>query len=226
MEQESWHVVLQQGHPQLDAALQMSSCPWVIALPIQERQLALEEGLYCQAVLFALHWSGGPGTPLTAFALAVPASACEGIGTDLEFVQVPLHHPGVALDEEAEELTPVGILLFSGGELGRLLETTPSNAHVLAFDELFPEGMPAVETLVEKVQHWDILAGPTTFSRRVLQGLPHIVRIFGAETSVAADDEGYHSAGQMDLALGHRAHARHPVTSGNNTATTFARSSR
>eukprot|EP00971_Amphidinium_carterae_P284830 5654685-Amphidinium_carterae.1 len=113
---------------------------------------------------------------------------------------VPLHHPGVVLedDEEAEEVTQVGALLFSGGKVGRLLETTPADAHVIVFDELFPKGMPAVETLVEKVQHWDIFAGPTTFTHRVLQGLPHIVRIATSE-SHAADDEGYHSSGQMDM---------------------------
>eukprot|EP00971_Amphidinium_carterae_P185339 3679994-Amphidinium_carterae.2 len=177
---------------------------WVLALPLQERQLELQEGLFCQALLIALHWRGPPGSPLSALAVAVPAAACEGIETDVEFVQVMLRHANVPLEEEPTELITVGVLLWHGSELGRLLETTPAESHILAFDELYPEGRPIVEDVQSVVTRWDGLAEPTTITLQERGGESFVVRMSASEYPLA-DDEGYQSAGDMEtpLAMGH-----------------------
>eukprot|EP00971_Amphidinium_carterae_P295549 5869821-Amphidinium_carterae.1 len=198
MEDSQWRTCLLQAHPQLDAALKLFTSHWVLALALQERQLSMEEqGLYCRPVLLALHWAGGPGSALTAFAVAVPAAACEGITTEMQLVATTLRHPGVLAEEDVNDRVTVGILLFERGELHHRLESTPANSHVVAFDELFPDGLLTAEELVGEINHWGILAQPTTLSIRDVLGLPHIVRIT-SQDCVPREDEGYRSGGDIE----------------------------
>eukprot|EP00971_Amphidinium_carterae_P352883 6492761-Amphidinium_carterae.2 len=198
--EEQWKQALSAGHPQLDASTKMMTCHWVIDLPLAAEQGSDLEGSYCSAVLFAIHWAGGPGTPATAFALGVPAAACAGIESSTEIVEVPLQFPGAGGEEESGDPALVGILFFEGSELGRLQEGIPSDALMIAFDTLFPDGLPSVPALFASVQEWGELHAPTTLTLEYISGLPYIVRGF-QRRSVAPEEEGYHSLTEISPPL-------------------------
>eukprot|EP00971_Amphidinium_carterae_P151425 3002273-Amphidinium_carterae.1 len=203
MAEEEWRTCLANGHPQLDASVKLLSSQWVIELPLTAEQNIELEGTYCSAVIFALHWEGGPGTALTSFAIAVPAAACEGIEEPLEIAEAALHFPGIPMEEQGGEPVQVGIIFLAGSDLGRLQEATPVDSLLIAFDTLFPDGLPDVTELFGAVQEWGPLNAPVTLTLERVGGLPYIVQGLPARPG-APEEEGYHSLTEISppMAIG------------------------
>eukprot|EP00971_Amphidinium_carterae_P136943 2713857-Amphidinium_carterae.1 len=200
--EESWRQCLSFGHPQLDAATKLLTCPWVLELPLttEQAQSGELENMFCSAVPFALHWAGGPGTVLTAFAVGVPAAACVGMLEECEIVEVGLVFPGQPPEEDAGERVQVGILFFEGGEIGRIQEVTPAESLLVSFDTLFPDGSPSVASLFAAVQSWGILSQPVTLTLEHVGDVPYIVRGL-AGSSAVVEEEGYHSLAEVPSPL-------------------------
>eukprot|EP00971_Amphidinium_carterae_P149310 2960262-Amphidinium_carterae.1 len=77
---KAWETVLQQGAPQkqIDAAERLLRQSWVLPLPVQAANPWIEpNGHWCEALVLAVFWAGGPGTPMSRAVIAVPASALD-----------------------------------------------------------------------------------------------------------------------------------------------------
>eukprot|EP00971_Amphidinium_carterae_P307276 6106332-Amphidinium_carterae.1 len=81
----------------------LSSNPWIET-----------DGRWCEALVLAVSWLAGPGTPMSWAVLAVPEAAREGEEDD-QLLVTPLYLPGTsAADSEPVEEATIRVFLAGG----------------------------------------------------------------------------------------------------------------
>eukprot|EP00971_Amphidinium_carterae_P311505 6191126-Amphidinium_carterae.3 len=78
---KAWEGVLKNGSSQrqIDGAERLLRQAWVLPLPIVSSNPWVDtDGRWCEALVLAVSWLAGPGTPMTRAVLAVPEVARDG----------------------------------------------------------------------------------------------------------------------------------------------------
>eukprot|EP00971_Amphidinium_carterae_P266684 5290002-Amphidinium_carterae.2 len=143
---KAWEALLQSGasQRQLDGAERLLRQGWVLPMPIVSSNPWIEtDGRWCEALVLAVSWLAGPGTPMSWAVLAIPEAAREGEDEDQLFV-IPLYLPGTsAADSDSVEDATIRVFLVSGDYLvKRLAEGVPRS---LIGDGGVPHGAAAAE---------------------------------------------------------------------------------
>eukprot|EP00971_Amphidinium_carterae_P340419 6478750-Amphidinium_carterae.1 len=213
---QAWQNAMKSHHRQLDAARKLLDTLWLVPLPlIEEQQLADVDGVqWSEAFVVAMVFDKAPGEPVNQVILCVPGAAGGGIEESVDFQSAPVYGLGDAYSEDSMDVVQVGLIAMTPEVLGSLCDGCPVGQEVMRFSAFFPGSHPSSVELFEGLAN---LVDSEACVVLVLQ--------YGTngERSVAvlgdAEEQGYHSAVEMNATEAASALALVPATSVHQSAT-------
>eukprot|EP00971_Amphidinium_carterae_P093566 1851637-Amphidinium_carterae.2 len=197
---KAWETALQtEGtQKQLDAAKRLLRQSWVVPMPVLPSNPWVEPvGRWCEAIVLAVYWTTGPGTPVNKVVLAIPEGAAENTEDTCEVV-ANLYLPGAGPDAaESTEETIVHVVVMPGAYLVRKLsEAVPREEPLVTFSEAYPSALPTVGQVFPLWPIGEEFMKGMLVSLEEAQGEEELRITYGEEPLL---EEVYHSTAEMDF---------------------------